>query len=152
QALEHCEPGKTIEFLTLPDLNGQLISSREIFAQHEVTFIMFWRAGCSHCREFEPVLESMYEKYHAQGLGVYAIGTDKTEEEWRQQATANHSPWTSVFLSFDQRKDFNKRFPVPSTPTLIAVNKDGVIMRRMILRSKIEDWILELLEEAKQQH
>ncbi|MFM7729933.1 MAG: TlpA family protein disulfide reductase, partial [Flavobacteriales bacterium] len=99
-----------------------------------------------------PVLESMYEKYHAQGLGVYAIGTDKTEEEWRQQATANHSPWTSVFLSFDQRKDFNKRFPVPSTPTLIAVNKDGVIMRRMILRSKIEDWILELLEEAKQQH
>lgn len=152
QALERCEPGKTIEFLTLPDLKGNLISSREVFAQHDVTLVMFWRGGCSHCREFEPILEKMYEKYQPLGLGVYAIGTDRTEEEWRNQATANNAPWPSVFLAFDQRKDFNKRFPVPSTPTLLAVNSDGVIMRRMILRSKIEEWIVELLAEAKQQH
>jgi hypothetical protein len=76
---------------------------------------------------------------------VYAVGTDKTQEEWLGQDKINDSPWSSVFLAYDQRKDFNKRFPVPSTPTLIAVDKNGVVLKRLITRSKIESEIKELL-------
>jgi len=144
-ALDNCRPGKTIEFLTLPDVNGKMISSKKVFAENEVTILLFWRANCSHCKEFEPKLEEYYAQYHPQGLGVYAIGTDKTQEEWAVQDKLNDSPWPSVFLAYDQRKDFNKRFPVPSTPTLLAVDKNGVVLKRLITRSKIEAEIKELL-------
>ena len=144
-ALDNVKPGKTIEFLTLPDASGTMISSKKVFQENKVTILLFWRANCSHCREFEPKLEEYYAQYHNQGLGVYAIGTDKTQEEWLAQDKINESPWPSVFLAMDQRKDFNKRFPVPSTPTLIAVDSNGVVLKRLITRSKIESEIKELL-------
>jgi thiol-disulfide isomerase/thioredoxin len=144
-ALDNCKPGKTIEFLTLPDASGKMISSKKVFAENKVTILLFWRANCSHCKEFEPKLEEFYAQYHSKGLGVYAIGTDKTQEEWLAQDKLNESPWPSVFLANDQRKDFNKRFPVPSTPTLLAVDQNGVVLKRLITRSKIETEIKELL-------
>ncbi len=144
-ALDKVKPGKTIEFLTLPDASGKMISSKKIFGENKITILLFWRANCTHCREFEPKLEEFYAQYHPQGLGVYAIGTDKTQEEWLAQDKLNESPWPSVFLAMDQRKDFNKRFPVPSTPTLIAVDSKGVVVKRLITRSKIEAEIKEML-------
>lgn len=144
-ALDNCKPGKTVEFLTLPDVNGKMISSKKVFQENKVTILLFWRANCSHCKEFEPKLEEFYAQYHEKGLGVYGIGTDKTQEEWAVQDKLNDSPWPSVFLSYDQRKDFNKRFPVPSTPTLLAVDSNGVVLKRLITRSKIESEIKELL-------
>lgn len=144
-ALDKVKPGKTIEFLTLPDADGKMISSKKVFSENKVTILLFWRANCNHCLEFEPKLEEYYAQYHSKGLGVYGIGTDKTLEEWLAQDKLNESPWPSVFLAYDQRKDFNKRFPVPSTPTLIAVDSNGVVLKRLITRSKIESEIKELL-------
>jgi thiol-disulfide isomerase/thioredoxin len=144
-ALDRVKPGKTIEFLTLPDADGKMISSKQVFSENKVTILLFWRANCNHCMEFEPKLEEYYAQYHSKGLGVYGIGTDKTLEEWLPQDKLNESPWPSVFLAYDQRKDFNKRFPVPSTPTLIAVDSKGVVLKRLITRSKIESEIKELL-------
>jgi thiol-disulfide isomerase/thioredoxin len=145
QALENCKPGKTIEMLSLPDVNGKMHPMKKTIAENKITIILFWRANCSHCKEFEPKLEEYYAQYHAKGLGVYAIGTDKTQEEWAVQDKLNDSPWTSVFLAYDQRKDFNKRFPVPSTPSLLAVDQNGVVVKRLITRSKIESEIKEML-------
>jgi thiol-disulfide isomerase/thioredoxin len=144
-ALEKCKPGKTIEMLTLPDVNGKMHPMKKTIAENKITIILFWRANCSHCKEFEPKLEEFYAQYHEKGLGVYAIGTDKTQEEWAVQDKLNDSPWTSVFLAMDQRKDFNKRFPVPSTPALLAVDQNGVVVKRLITRSKIESEIKEML-------
>jgi thiol-disulfide isomerase/thioredoxin len=144
-ALEKCKPGKAIEMLTLPDVNGKMQPMKKTIAENKITIILFWRANCSHCKEFEPKLEEYYARYHEKGLGVYAIGTDKTQEEWSVQDKLNDSPWTSVFLAYDQRKDFNKRFPVPSTPALLAVDQNGVVVKRLITRSKIESEIKEML-------
>ena len=144
-ALENCKPGKTIEMLTLPDVNGKMLPMKKTISENKITIILFWRANCSHCKEFEPKLEEFYAQYHEKGLGVYAIGTDKTQEEWAAQDKLNDSPWSSVFLPYDQRKDFNKRFPVPSTPALLAVDQKGVVVKRLITRSKIESEIKEML-------
>jgi len=57
--------------------------------------------------------------------------------------------WPSVFLEYAARKDFSKRFPVPSTPTIIAIDQNGKILRRLVQRSKIESIILEMFEEIK---
>ncbi len=146
-ALEKCKPGNTIEFLNLPDLKGTKISSEEVIRDHKLTIIMFWKGTCSHCREFYPELRKIYDKYTGQGLTIYGIGTDKDEADWRIQATANNSPWSDVYLSYENRKDFSKRFPVSGTPTFMAVDSSGKILRRMMMRSKLEEEISKLLQE-----
>jgi thiol-disulfide isomerase/thioredoxin len=148
-ALEHCKPGNSIEFLTLPDPTGKRISMKEVASKSKITLILFWKTSCSHCREFEPLLQELYAKYHTQGLEVYAIATDKVEDVWRGEMKAMPADWPSVFLEYAARKDFSKRFPVPSTPTIIAIDQNGKILRRLVQRSKIESIILEMFEEIK---
>ena len=147
-ALERNKPGSTIENLRLPSLpNKNIVELKDVYSKNKITIIMFWRSNCSHCKEFEPELQSIYNKYKSQGIEVYAIGTDKAEEDWMASAKEKNSPWIHVFLSYDSRKDFSKRFPVPSTPTLIAVDQNGKILRRLIMRSKLEETIQEMLKE-----
>jgi thiol-disulfide isomerase/thioredoxin len=148
-ALERCKPGNTIEYLNLPDLKGNKISSQKVIQENELTILMFWKGTCSHCREFYPELRRIYNKYQPDGLEIYAIGTDKDEADWRAQATANNSPWNDVYLSYENRKDFSKRFPVSGTPTFIAVDKKGKILRRMMMRSKLDEEIGILFKEIK---
>jgi thiol-disulfide isomerase/thioredoxin len=149
-ALEKNKPGNSIENLRLPRLEDKNnVDLREVYSKNKITILMFWRSNCSHCKEFEPELLSIYKKYNPQGVEVFAIGTDKTEEEWIASAKEKNSPWIHVFLAYDSRKDFSKRFPVPSTPTLIAVDQNGKILRRLIMRSKLEETIEEMLKEIQ---
>lgn len=148
-ALENCKPGNPIPELNLPNNKGQRISLTETAKQNEITILMFWRTSCTHCKEFEPELEEIYKKYKSMGVEVYAIGSDKEEADWIARETESPMPWISVYLAYDSRKDFNKKFPVPSTPTLIAVDKNGVILKRLIMRSKLESILDEMLAEIK---
>jgi thioredoxin-related protein len=91
----------------------------------------------------------MYDRYHPQGLEVYAISIDKTQEDWSNYVKAHPQPWKDVFLSFQVRKEFNQHYPVPSTPTLIALDKDGRVVSRLIVRSKAEEFIKEELGKRK---
>lgn len=148
-ALENCAPGKKIRPLSLPDIEGRRIAMQDIYSKNKVTLILFWRSNCQHCKEFEPLLEEVYGRYKSQGVEVYAIGTDKEEADWKKQLTERTPPWPSVYLSYDSRKDFNKTYPVPSTPTLLAVDSQGTILRRVILRSQLEKNVIQLLELVK---
>ena len=136
-ALENCKPGNTIEFLTLPDVTGNKVSMKDVFAKNKVTLILFWKTSCSHCREFEPMLKQMYQQYHPQGLEVYAIATDKMEEQWKSEMAAAPVPWPSVYLEYASRKDFNKRLQntltqsqslSPPSHTQKQTSKPGTIM------------------------
>ncbi len=149
KTLKEVEPGKKAFPLTLPDINGKNISLIETCKKNELTLILFWKSSCNHCEEFKPVLKEIYDRYHAQGLEVYAISIDKTQEDWSNYVKAHPQPWKDVFLSFAVRKEFNQHYPVPSTPTLIALDKDGRVISRLIVRSKAEDFIKEELSKRK---
>ncbi|MEY3598009.1 MAG: hypothetical protein RL521_431 [Bacteroidota bacterium] len=149
KTLKEVEPGKKAFPLTLPDINGKNISLLETCKKNELTLILFWKSSCNHCEEFKPVLKEMYDRYHPQGLEVYAISIDKTQEDWSNYVKAHPQPWKDVFLSFQVRKEFNQHYPVPSTPTLIALDKDGRVVSRLIVRSKAEEFIKEELGKRK---
>ncbi len=149
KTLKEVEPGKKAYPLTLPDINGKNISLLETCKKNELTLILFWKSSCNHCEEFKPVLKDIYDRYHSQGLEVYAISIDKTQEDWSNYVKAHPQPWKDVFLSFAVRKEFNQHYPVPSTPTLIALDKEGRVVSRLIVRSKAEDFIKEELSKRK---
>jgi len=148
-ALEKCKPGNTIEYLNLPNLNGIKISSEKVIGENKLTIIMFWKGTCSHCRDFYPELRKIYDKYKSQGVTIYGVGTDKDQSDWRAQAASNNSPWPDVYLTYENRNEFSKRFPVSGTPTFMAVDRNGKILRRMMMRSKLDEEISKLLSELK---
>jgi len=144
-ALQNCTPGKLIPDQQLPGLDDKKVSLGAVCAKNKITLVYFWRSNCSHCKEFKPMLTTIYEKFHPQGVEVYAVSLDKTDQGWKETLHREPNKWVNVFAPTDQRLDLNKLFPIPSTPTLIALDSKRNVLSRLILRDQLEAYLTETL-------
>lgn len=145
EALKNCEPGKLVPDLRLPDLSGQIVSLGEVCAKNKMTLLLFWRSNCSHCKEFEPRLMEIYGKYRPLGVEVFALSSDKMEQDWRTHLEKEPTPWLNVFIPMHQRREISRQFPSPSTPTLISIDRERKVLSRLIVRSQLEAYLEEVL-------
>ncbi|MCB0524267.1 MAG: TlpA family protein disulfide reductase [Lewinellaceae bacterium] len=145
EALKYCTPGNVVDDLSFTDINGAAVKLSDVCADNKLTLLLFWKTTCSHCREFEPVLAELYERYKSQGLEVIGVSIDKVEPIWRKFLETAPQPWISTFVPADQREMITSRFPIPSTPTLIALDKDRKVLSRLILREQLEEYLKEEL-------
>jgi thiol-disulfide isomerase/thioredoxin len=146
KALNEVAPGKKVHSLVLPDIKGTPVSLIDVCKKNEMTLMLFWKSSCNHCEEFKPVLRKLYDQYHSKGLEVYAVSIDKAKEDWEKYVQGHPQPWKDTFLAYDKRKEFNEYFPVPSTPTLIALDREGKVITRLIVRGKIEEYLKDHFE------
>lgn len=151
EALKTCAPGKIAPDIGLPNLDGQQIALGETCAGNKLTLMLFWRSTCPHCKAFEPELEKIYEKYHPLGVEVYALSTDKTEEDWRNDLKTHLTPWVNVFIPQERRREISRHYPAPSTPTLIALDAHRRVLNRVLSRGNLEQYLDEELKKLQGQ-
>jgi thiol-disulfide isomerase/thioredoxin len=149
--------GTTIEtriqknFLLL-SLEGQPIPALEVAGylgappptpdvlEGKVVLFFFWAHWCPDCKRQEPILEELYEEYHDQGLvivgptqlyGYISRGQLATPEEELAYLRGEYAaqfpipPWMSVPMGANNFANFG----VSTTPTLILVDRDGIVQR-----------------------
>jgi thiol-disulfide isomerase/thioredoxin len=134
---------------TMADLRGK------------VAVFFFWAHWCPDCRKQRPILEELHEKYANEGLeivgptklcGYISKGTDASAEEEFAYITGefagNHPipDWMAVPVSAKNFADFG----VSSTPTLVVVDRQGIVRLYhpgWMTREELEPVLLGLLEE-----
>jgi hypothetical protein len=77
------------------------------------------------------------------GFEVYAISIDKEEAPWKNHLLMHEQPWINVLPPMDKRPFLAKHYPSPSTPTLIALDSNMKVISRLIMRSKLENFLEE---------
>jgi thiol-disulfide isomerase/thioredoxin len=150
EALKNCQPGKAAFNLQLPAADSQMVDLKTVSAKNKITLLLFWRSTCTHCQEFEPVLAGYYEKYHPLGVEVYAISTDRNTTDWKRFLTEHPTKWVNVYVPMEQRAEIARRFPSPSTPTLIAVDRNMKVLSRLINRASLESYLDDMLKKVDQ--
>ncbi|MBK8555242.1 MAG: redoxin domain-containing protein [Lewinellaceae bacterium] len=148
EALKTCAPGNTAPEIAMPDPSGNSVSLSEVCAQHKITLMLFWRSNCSHCKEFEPELLSIYQKYHPLGVEVYALSLDKDTDTWTADLSAHPTPWVNVFIPKVQRSEISRKFPAPGTPTLIALDQQHRVLSRVLSRANLSAYLDETLAKV----
>lgn len=144
-ALQYCTPGKVIDDLQVPGVDGNTVSLGEVCAKNKMTLLFFWKSNCSHCKEFKPELASLYEKYHPFGLEVLALSLDKLEAGWKETLQKEPTKWVNGYIPTERRQEINHHFPIPSTPTLIALDSQRKVLSRLILREQLDAYLKETL-------
>ncbi|HMG16328.1 MAG TPA: thioredoxin family protein [Saprospiraceae bacterium] len=142
KALKNCEVGRPAFNTQLPDENGQNNELASIAAKAKLTLLFFWRSDCSHCREFEPELVGIYNKYKPLGLEIIGISMDVNEANWKKYLKSNPMRWKNLHMvTLDQRNQIKNNYPVPATPTLIAVDQNFIVKNRLVLRATLEKYL-----------
>ena len=140
-----------ISFETV-DLEGNPVTSKELFADHKITMINIWATWCTHCVRELPELEKMSKEWAEQDCQIIGICDDAMDDEMAAEAIKilekNGVTYRNI-RSTDELKDLLK---FTSLPTSYYVNSEGVVLDYPIKGAMIEVYpekLQELLSNMK---
>lgn len=139
--------GKMIQFETV-DIDGNPVSSGELFAQHEITMLNLWAGWCSPCVGELPELNNVHEKLLSMdGAVVGLLNDDKGPENLetvRQILSENNVQFLNI-LAPDNMDEIIRQSSFPMT---VFVDREGVIIGRTLLGTVGDKYVVDYYMEA----
>lgn len=104
------------------------------FKGHSYVLLDFWFTACPHCRDLTPHLRDLYAQYHKKGLEVISVSDDTDRKKW---LAAIHSDkmdaWQNInSYTPDEKGDVDVDYSITAWPTLLLIDKEGVIRGRYV--------------------
>lgn len=119
--------GTAVRFNTV-DLDGNTLTSNELFSENKVTMINYWGTWCHYCVEEMEELAAMHTRLQEKGCGIIGIVQDGYDEERIQRAkeimVENGTNYPNVLFS----DDMVFLADVKSFPTSCFVDANGIIL------------------------
>lgn len=138
-------PGQTAVELTLPDLNGKMISLSGL--KGKVVLIDFWASWCGPCRHNNPKLVKLYNKYHDQGLEIYGISLDEDADSWKKAVRHDKLTWIQVIDDKGWEASSSTLYGVDMIPSSFLLDRQGVIRTVNADGPELESTVRELLKD-----
>lgn len=119
--------GQTASFETT-DTEGNPVSSKDLFAQHEITMVNCWASWCGPCVGELAELVETNKRLAESDCAIIGVLTDGDDEEalkvGMQHMEENGVDYPVLIPNDDVRASFNVR----AYPTTYFVNREGVIL------------------------
>ena len=113
---------------TATDLDGNPLSSEEIFSQHKMTMVNIWATWCGPCVGELGELQKIHTKFLEKDCAIVGLMTDKDIDEARRLMKENGITYL-VVLAPD---NIDSAFPYEGIPTSFFVDQNGVIRGKTI--------------------
>jgi peroxiredoxin len=124
------EPGDRVK---LSDMRGKAV------------VIDFWASWCAPCRAQAPVIEHFARQHEAKDVVVLGIAT--SGDDWRRAVEFVKSSGLGYTTLFDENDRVANAFKVQVLPTLVVIDRSGVIAS-VRTRTVREEELNRLVEEA----
>ena len=135
--------GKKAPDFTLDNPDGEPVTFSECYKGNKVTMRDFWASWCGPCRNFNPTLVEIYNKYHKMGFDIIAVSLDRDKDAWLEGIEEDGLKWTQVSdLKFWQ-SEVGQLYNVSFIPQNVFVDAEGNIIGRKVE----EEDIVPLLDE-----
>lgn len=104
-----------------------------------VVLLDFWATWCGPCRVFVPKLGALQARYGAQGLSVLGVSTEDAPEValFAQRMAVRYA------IAVDKHAETTRSYGVMSLPTLVVIDKRGIVRDVSIGYDSTEDARLE---------
>ena len=122
------DEGDTLSFETT-DLDGNAVSSADLFAGHQVTMINLWATWCGPCVGELPELAELSAELEEKNCQIVGICLDADKgadsiETAKSILTQNGVTYTNLVTT----QEINSQLPATSIPTTFFVDSEGKIL------------------------
>ena len=127
--------GTKVEFTT-SDLDGNPVSSAELFAQNEITMINLWATWCGPCVNELEGLQQISETLKDKNCGVIGLLLDD-DVDTAKKLIADNGVTYPVFLAPENVDDMFIRYYVPDT---YFVDSEGTILAVPVVGAYLDQY------------
>ena len=122
------QPGDTMPNFSLTTMKGETIDYANIRGKEPIMLI-FWATWCPLCREEVPHLNDLYSKLGPKGMRFIGINVGINDSVAKAERYAQKYK-IKYPLFFDEGSLLSKKFRVLGTPTILIVDRHGIIQFR----------------------
>ena len=130
-----------------PDPNGNELALENLMGK--VTLIDFWAAWCKPCRDENPNIVKVYNKYHEQGFNIIGISLDREEQRdrWLKAIEDDKLTWPQISSLQFWEEPIAQLYGVRAIPAAFILDENGVIVATNVRGDDLEKKVKELLEK-----
>ena len=147
--------GNKISFET-KDLDGNTVTSEELFAQNKVTMINIWATWCGPCKNELSELEKMNTEIEAKGCKIIGICDDAAEGASTIKEAKSILEEKGVhYLNLQQTAEIKSLLPPLAYPTTYFVDSEGRLLTEPVVGTLFSEYharldeALEIVEGAE---
>lgn len=146
---ERVVKGTEITF-DINDLDGNPVSSRELFAQHAVTMVNIYTTWCGYCYMEMPALEKLSREYADRDVAIVGICMDAVNADKIAAAKQMLADTGVTYLNLAGSTEMSDSMGIRGYPTSFFVGRDGKALLLPMVGAVIDRYPV-LLEQALNQ-
>jgi len=131
--------GTQVTFETT-DLDGNPVTSAQLFADNEITMINYWGTWCHFCVEEMPELAQIHTRLQEKGCGVIGILQDGVSPELIEKAKGIMEECGTNYPNVLLSGDMTILQTITSYPTTFFVDREGKILSNPISGARISQY------------
>lgn len=109
-------------------LSNKVVDSGALKGEKPMVLI-FWATWCPECKKEIPAITQLHKEFEPKGMEILAVDVGINDSEAKVKKYIEKYK-VSYPVAFDQGAQITKKFKVQGTPTIIIVDKNGVVRYR----------------------
>lgn len=121
--------GQRYKNYTFETLSKKKRELKNYVGKSKLLVVDVWASWCAPCKREIPHLKKVYEAYKDKGLSIVSISIDESEKKWKEAVDKFEMPWEQLRTSSNEvMGDFMKHYLMTGVPSMIIIDKEGVIV------------------------
>ena len=130
--------------IILPTADGNKFALESL--KGKVVLIDFWASWCGPCRQENPNVVNVFNKYKDKGFIIYGVSLDNDRDKWLQAIEKDKLTWHHVSDLKGWQSEGAKTYSVTSIPATYLIGKDGKIIAKNLRGEQLEIALRKIFE------
>lgn len=136
--------GKPAPPFTQSNPDGKKLSLTDY--KGHLTLLEFWASWCAPCREANPALVKIFNKYNRKGFKILGISLDDNRESWLKAVKDDGLVWDHASDLKFFKNSIATLYHVSSIPTNYLIDSSGKVIAYNLNEKQLREYLAKLLD------
>lgn len=143
--MKSTEVGVKAPEFSAPTPEGDVLALSDVTTKGKLTLVDFWAAWCRPCREENPNIVSVYQKYKDKGFNVIGVSLDARAEDWKSAIESDGLVWNHISNLKRFQDPIAQLYNINAIPAAFLLDENGVIIAKDLRGPALEQKVAEVL-------